>query len=133
MKPIALLTLTTLLMSCSSTGDKSRQQTSITKKNADTVLSKGTSQTKVLETFGSPNVVTSEGKREAWSYLRRSREGKSGSVGATVFESATTYLTGGWYSVGGSSDSSTSNDTTLIVYFDEQKKVISHSFRSEIY
>lgn len=128
-----LLLLALISVTACSTGDKARQQSAINKKNVETVLIKGTSQTKVIETFGSPNTVTSEGSREVWGYLRRARDSKGSGIGATVFHSTTSYITNGWYSGRMDQDSSTSHDTTLLVYFDKNKKVIHHSFRSEIF
>lgn len=122
------------LAACSTTGDKERQQSAINKNTVDKVLSKGTPQSKVLEALGAPNTVSSEGDgREVWGYLRRASNSTGSSIGATVWNSSLSYFSWGYLSGDVSNRSSTSHDTTLIVYFDKSKKVLNHSFRSEIY
>ena len=119
--------------SCSSVGQKA-QQSSINKKNAEAVLKKGTPQSKVLETLGSPNTVSSEGNgREVWSYLRSASNSGGTGVSGTLFRNSVGYLTDGWLSASASESSRSSQDTTLIVYFDKKKLVSDFTFRSEVH
>ncbi len=121
------------LVSCSSVGQKA-QQSAINKKNAEAVLKKGTPQSKVLETLGSPNTVSSEGNgREVWSYLRSASNSGGTGVSGTLFRNSVGYLTDGWFSASASESSRSSQDTTLIVYFDKLKQVTDFTFRSEIH
>lgn len=121
------------LVSCSSVGQKA-QQSAINKKNAEAVLKKGTPQSKVLETLGSPNTVSSEGNgREVWSYLRSASNSGGTGVSGTLFRNSVGYLTDGWFSASASESSRSSQDTTLIVYFDKMKQVTDFTFRSEIH
>lgn len=123
-----------ILTSCASQGDKARQQSAINKLNVDKALAKGTPQDKVLEVFGSPNTVTSNGDGfEVWSYLRSATNSNSNSVGATIWNSSLNYVSWGYLSGNTSNSTSTTNDSSLIVYFDKTKRVTNHSFRTETY
>jgi hypothetical protein len=48
-------------------------------------LQKGvTSQTEVLEKFGSPNIATTDGDMEVWTYQRHGTTSKSAGVGGSL-------------------------------------------------
>ncbi len=133
MKSIFLAVLVTLT-SCASQGDKERQQSALNKVNVDKVLVKGTEQVKVLEVLGSPNTVSSNGDgEEVWGYLKSARNSNSSSVGTTIWNHSLNYASWGYLGGNVSNSSDSTSDTTLIVYFDKNKRVTNHNFRTEMY
>lgn len=133
MKLILLATLFSIV-SCASDGDKARQQSALNKVNVDKVLKKGTDQVTVLEVLGSPNTVSSNGNgEEVWGYLKSARNSESSSIGSTIWDASIKYTQ--WGYIGGdlSNSKTSTSDTTLIVYFDKNKRVTNHNFRTEMY
>jgi outer membrane protein assembly factor BamE (lipoprotein component of BamABCDE complex) len=130
MKFLILATLVTLT-SCASQGDKERQQSALNKVNVDKVLVKGTEQVKVL---GSPNTVSTNGSgEEVWGYLKSARNSNSSSVGTTIWNHSLNYASWGYLGGNVSDSKESTSDTTLIVYFDKNKRVTNHNFRTEMF
>ena len=133
MKFLILATLVTLT-SCASQGDKERQQSALNKVNVDKVLVKGTEQVKVLEVLGSPNTVSTNGSgEEVWGYLKSARNSNSSSVGTTIWNHSLNYASWGYLGGNVSDSKESTSDTTLIVYFDKNKRVTNHNFRTEMF
>lgn len=133
MKFLILATLVTLT-SCASQGDKERQQSALNKFNVDKVLVKGTEQVKVLEVIGSPNTVSTNGSgEEVWGYLKSARNSNSSSVGTTIWNHSLNYASWGYLGGNISDSKESTSDTTLIVYFDKNKRVTNHNFRTEMF
>ncbi len=133
-RPVARLALVTALACVCAAGFSACKQkdittgkmekTSLTHGQVQLTLQKGvTTQSKVLETFGAPNIVTTnESGREEWSYQRNATVTEESSSSS----SATVLFFGGSESSGELATSSRS--ILLIIEFDENKIV--SNFRS---
>ncbi|MCA8837276.1 MAG: hypothetical protein K8963_05410 [Proteobacteria bacterium] len=100
------------------------EKTNLTHGQVQLTLQKGvTTQSKVLETFGAPNIVTTnESGREEWSYQRNATVSEESSSSS----SATVLFFGG--SESSSQQGTSSRSILLIIEFDENKIV--SNFRS---
>jgi outer membrane protein assembly factor BamE (lipoprotein component of BamABCDE complex) len=108
-----------LLLGCN-TASQEYNRSGITHGTVQLHLIKGkTTQTEVLENFGSPNIVTSDGGSEVWTYQKHGVTAKSSGVGASLF------LIGG----ATSGFSQNSRTMTLIIKFDQSKIVSDYNSR----
>lgn len=109
-----------LLSGCNTASREYNRNTGITHGTVQLNLKKGvTTQTQVLEKFGSPNIATTDGDLEVWTYQRHGTTSKSASAGGTLI------LFGG--STSGFSQSS--RTLTLIIKFDTTKTVVDFNSR----
>jgi outer membrane protein assembly factor BamE (lipoprotein component of BamABCDE complex) len=116
MKLLTMLTLFSLIVSFSgcNTASKEYNRTGITHGSVQLHLIKGeTTQTEVLEKFGSPNIASTDGDLEVWTYQKHGVSTKSSGVGGSLL------LVGG--STSGFSQNSRS--MTLIIKFNKSKIV----------
>lgn len=108
------------LSSCNTASNEYNRNTGITHGTVQLHLQKGvTSQTEVLEKFGSPNIATTDGDMEVWTYQRHGTTSKSAGVGGSLI------LLGG--STSGFSQNS--RTMTLIIKFGTDKKVVDFNSR----
>ena len=106
--------------SCNTASNEYNRNTGITHGTVQLHLQKGvTSQTEVLEKFGSPNIATTDGDMEVWTYQRHGTTSKSAGVGGSLI------LLGG--STSGFSQNS--RTMTLIIKFGTDKKVVDFNSR----
>jgi outer membrane protein assembly factor BamE (lipoprotein component of BamABCDE complex) len=118
--PLLLLPLLVVLTSCNTASNEYNRNTGITHGTVQLHLQKGvTSQTEVLEKFGSPNIATTDGDMEVWTYQRHGTTSKSAGVGGSLI------LLGG--STSGFSQNS--RTMTLIIKFGTDKKVVDFNSR----
>lgn len=130
MKLFILITLAVLSVSCSSSKPS---QTKINALEVSDKLVKGkTTQAKVLENFGAPDVVEKTPEGDMWAYNRHANENDSMSAGASHY--ASVFLTG-WtgMEIGGSKSTSSTKSASLILYFNAQKTLRTYTFRTEKY
>jgi outer membrane protein assembly factor BamE (lipoprotein component of BamABCDE complex) len=114
MRFIFSLFILVLFVSCNTATQEYDRNSGITHGTVQLHLRKGvTTQTEVLEKFGSPNIVSSNGDLEVWTYQKHGTTSKSANAGATLI------LLGG--STSGFSQNS--RTMTLIIKFNSSKIV----------
>jgi len=113
---IAIVAIAALAASGCQTAVDSPRNSPLTHGNVTLNLKKGeTTQSKVLEIFGPPNIATTDAEgNEVWTYQRHASVSKSS-------ESFATIVLAGAQTSGFSQSSRT---MTLIIKFDSQKRVI---------
>jgi outer membrane protein assembly factor BamE (lipoprotein component of BamABCDE complex) len=119
--------LTIFLSACNNTvtkPDSPMEKSNLTHGQVQMTLKKGiTTKTEVLETFGAPNITTTDAQsREVWTYQKHGsvqQSSQSNTYGTLIFF-------GGSAKTSGFEDSS--RTMTLIIKFDKNDKV--HDFRS---
>ena len=129
MKLISLLCLSVLFISCAS---KNESHSKINSLEVSEKLTKNvTTQSQVLETFGTPDVVEKTPHGDMWGYNRQSSESESSGVAAVHYISSTAFWN--WTGIGASSDSSSSSTKTasLTIFFNKNKVLETYSFRTE--
>lgn len=108
-----------LFFGCASSGVKEMSNTNLTSGKVKMEIKKGvTTQTEILQIFGSPNIVTkNRSNDEVWNYNRMSYESAYGSDG------------GGFIFWGGSRavSSATTKSFDLIIIFDDKDVVKDYS------
>ena len=127
MKLFTLITLAILSVSCSSSKPS---QTKINALEVSDKLVKGeTTQAKVLENFGAPDVVEKTPEGDMWAYNRHSNENESVSAGA--YHHASVFITG-WtgMDIDGSKSSSSTKSASLVLYFNPKKTLRTYTFRT---
>ena len=118
--PLALTLLSLGFSSCNTASREYDRNTGITHGSVQLHLKKGvTTQTQVLEQFGAPNIATTDGDLEVWTYQKHGVSSKSAGVGGTlILVSAST-----------SGFSQSSRSMTLIIKFDSSKRVVDFNSR----
>ena len=118
--PLALTLLSLVFSSCNTASREYDRNTGITHGSVQLHLKKGvTTQTQVLEQFGAPNIATTDGDLEVWTYQKHGVSSKSAGVGGTlILVSAST-----------SGFSQSSRSMTLIIKFDSSKRVVDFNSR----
>jgi outer membrane protein assembly factor BamE (lipoprotein component of BamABCDE complex) len=120
MKIYFLTAFVLLFLGCNSASNEYGRNSGITHGTVQLNLQKGvTTQTQVLEAFGSPNIVTTDGETEVWTYQRSGVTTRSANAGLGLV-----------IIFAGTGGSSTNSRTmTLIIKFDEAKRVIEYNSR----
>jgi len=84
-------------------------------------ISKGQSQSSVMDVLGSPNIVTKDSQgREVWTYDRISRDNEAQSGGFWLF----------LFGKSSSASSSSSKSLTVLITFDDNKNVLDYTYQS---
>lgn len=128
MKLITLITIAFLSVACSS---NKAGQTKINSLEVSEKLVKGeTTQAKVLEDFGAPDVVEKTPEGDMWAYSRFANENES--VGAGAYHYASIFAST-WTGMGldGSKSSSSTKTASLVLYFNKDKILKTYTFRTE--
>ena len=115
-----------IFFSCTSSTINNRNLTlGLIQKN----IKKGLSQTEILESIGSPNIITKNKKgEEVWTYDRISNEKKSQSrFGSFILNP---FYIFGMGSSNYSKSESSSTSLTLIINYDNNNEVIDFSYQS---
>ena len=140
--PFILLALVVLLTGCSARHHAQDVQSGLegdrlTVGNVQREIHKGMSGSEVLETLGSPNVVsTDEAGREVWVYDKFATDvvasGSSWSIFGLGGGFGNSGAGGGGIGAGGSAGAASTSQRTLtvIVKFDENKKVRDFAYHS---
>lgn len=128
MKLITLITLAILTVACSS---NKAGQTKINSLEVSEKLVKGqTTQAKVLEDFGAPDVVEKTPEGDMWAYSRFANERESMGAGAyhyaSIFASTWTGM-----SLDADKSSSSTKTASLVLYFNKDKILKTYTFRTE--
>jgi hypothetical protein len=128
MKFISLILVLTFSVACSSNRPT---QSKINALEVTEKLEKGkTTQAKVLEDFGTPDIVEKTPEGDMWAYNRRANESES--VGGDVSHYGGYFLSY-WSgaSLGAESSSSSTKTASLILYFGPNKVLKTYTFRTE--
>ena len=108
------------LVACNTASNEYNRNSGITHGTVQLHLKKGvTTQTQVLEQFGSPNIATTDGDLEVWTYQKHGVTSKSAGVGGTLL----------LVSAATSGFSQSSRSMTLIIKFDQSKRVVDFNSR----
>lgn len=108
------------LVACNTANNEYNRNTGITHGTVQLHLKKGvTTQTQVLEQFGSPNIATTDGDLEVWTYQKHGVTSKTAGVGGTLL--LVNAATSGF--------SQSSRSMTLIIKFDQSKRVVDFNSR----
>ena len=111
---------TSLLTSCYTASNQYNRNTGITHGTVQLHLQKGvTTQTQVLNTFGSPNIATTDGDFEVWTYQRTGVESRASQAGGTII----------FFGASSASSYSNSRTMTLIIKFGPTKRVVEFNSR----
>ena len=119
MKKIIIISLTSIILfSCAA--NKPDDSNNLTLGTVQSKISKGQSQSSVMDVLGSPNIVTKNSQgREVWTYDRISRDNEAQSGGFWL------YLSG----KSSSASSSSSKSLTVIITFDNNKNVLDYTYQ----
>ena len=109
-----ILLVQLFFVGCNTASKEYNRNTGITHGSVQLHLQKGkTTQTEVLEKFGAPNIATTDGEFEVWTYQKHGTSTKASGVGGSLIL------------VGASTSgfSQNSRTMTLIIKFDNSKVV----------
>ena len=120
MNKIIIISLTSIILfSCAA--NKPDDSNNLTLGTVQSKISKGQSQSSVMDVLGSPNIVTKDSQgREVWTYDRISRDNEAQSGGFWL------YLSG----KSSSASSSSSKSLTILITFDDNKNVLDYTYQS---
>jgi len=120
MNKIIIISLTSIILfSCAA--NKPDDSNNLTLGTVQSKISKGQSQSSVMDVLGSPNIVTKNSQgREVWTYDRISRDNEAQSGGFLL------YLSG----KSSSASSSSSKSLTVLITFDDNKNVLDYTYQS---
>jgi uncharacterized protein (DUF1330 family) len=120
MNKIIIISLTSIILfSCAA--NKPDDSNNLTLGTVQSKISKGQSQSSVMDVLGSPNIVTKDSQgREVWTYDRISRDNEAQSGGFWL------YLSG----KSSSASSSSSKSLTVLITFDDNKNVLDYTYQS---
>lgn len=114
MKTFFIITICFVFYGCNTATTEYDKNSGITHGTVQLNLQKGvTTQTEVLEKFGSPNITTTDGDMEVWTYQKHGSTSKSSGAGGSLIL------------IGGSTSgfSQNSRTMTLIIKFNKDKIV----------
>ena len=120
MKKIIIISLTSIILfSCAA--NKPDDSNNLTLGTVQSKISKGQSQSSVMNVLGSPNIVTKDSQgREVWTYDQISRDNEAQSGGFWFFI----------FGKSSSASSSSSKSLTVIITFDDNKNVLDYTYQS---
>ena len=129
MKKIIIISFTSIILfSCAANkpGDSNNLALGIVQSK----ISKGQSQSSVMDVLGSPNIVTKDSQgREVWTYDRISSENDASSSFVFYILNPISWFTGGGTN-SKSSSSSSSKSLTVLITFDDNKNVLDYTYQS---
>ena len=120
MNKIIIISLTSIILfSCAA--NKPDDSNNLTLGTVQSKISKGQSQSSVMDVLGSPNIVTKDSQgREVWTYDRIFRDNEAQSGGFWFF----------LFGKSRSASSSSSKSLTVIITFDNNKNVLDYTYQS---
>jgi outer membrane protein assembly factor BamE (lipoprotein component of BamABCDE complex) len=120
MNKIIIISLTSIILfSCAA--NKPDDSNNLTLGTVQSKISKGQSQSSVMDVLGSPNIVTKDSQgREVWTYDRIFRDNEAQSGGFWLF----------LFGKSSSASSSSSKSLTVIITFDNNKNVLDYTYQS---
>ncbi len=129
MKKILIISLTSIILfSCAA--NKPDDSNNLTLGTVQSKISKGQSQSSVMDILGSPNIVTKDSQgREVWTYDRISSENDASSSFVFYILNPISWFTGGGTN-SKSSSSSSSKSLTVLITFDDNKNVLDFTYQS---
>ena len=129
MKKIIIISLTSIILfSCAA--NKPDDSNNLTLGTVQSKISKGQSQSSVMDILGSPNIVTKNSQgREVWTYDRISSENDASSSFVFYILNPISWFTGGGTN-SKSSSSSSSKSLTVLITFDDNKNVLDFTYQS---
>ena len=129
MKKITIISLTSIILfSCAA--NKPDDSNNLTLGTVQSKISKGQSQSSVMDILGSPNIVTKDSQgREVWTYDRISSENDASSSFVFYILNPISWFTGGGTN-SKSSSSSSSKSLTVLITFDDNKNVLDFTYQS---
>lgn len=129
-----LLTLTFVLLISAACSSNKPSQSKINALEVTDKLVKGqTTQTKVLEDFGAPDVVEKSPEGDVWAYSRYANESDSVSGGVSHYISSAAFWNWTGMSLDGGKSSSSTKTASLILYFNAKKILKTYTYRTEKY
>ena len=129
-----LFTLTFILLISAACSSSKPSESKINALEVTDKLVKGeTTQAKVLEDFGTPDVVEKSPEGDVWAYSRYASE--SGSVAGGVSHYISSAALWNWtgMSLDGGKSSSSTKTASLILYFNAKKVLKTYTYRTEKY
>lgn len=128
MKLITLIISALLFVSCASKSSESQ----INMLQVSEKLIKGqTTQTQVLENFGTPDIVEKTPEGDMWAYSRYANESGSVSGGVSHYISSAYLWNFTGVNLGGDQSSSSTKTASLVLYFNNSKTLKTYTFRTE--
>ena len=129
MKKIIIISLTSIILfSCAA--NKPDDSNNLTLGTVQSKISKGQSQSSVMDILGSPNIVTKDSQgREVWTYDSISSENDASSSFVFYILNPISWFTGGGTN-SKSSSSSSSKSLTVLITFDDNKNVLDFTYQS---
>ena len=129
MKKIIIISLTSIILfSCAA--NKPDDSNNLTLGTVQSKISKGQSQSSVMDVLGSPNIVTKDSQgREVWTYDRISSENDASSSFVFYILNPIWWFTGGGTN-SKSSSSASSKSLTVLITFDDNKNVLDFTYQS---
>ena len=129
MNKIIIITLTSIIFT-SCAANKPDDSNNLTLGTVQSKISKGQSQSSVMDVLGSPNIITKDSQgREVWTYDRISSENDaSSSFGFYILNPISWFTGGGTKSK--SSSSASSKSLTVLITFDDNKNVLDFTYQS---
>ena len=120
MNKIIIISFTSIILfSCAV--NKPDDSNNLTLGTVQSKISKGQSQSSVMDVLGSPNIVTKDSQgREVWTYDRISRDNEAQSGGFWFF----------LFGKSSSASSSSSKSLTVLITFDDNKNVLDYTYQS---
>jgi len=120
MNKIIIISLTSIILfSCAA--NKPDDSNNLTLGTVQSKISKGQSQSSVMDVLGSPNIVTKDSQgQEVWTYDRISKENEAQSEGFWFF----------LFGKSSSASSSSSKSLTVLITFDDNKNVLDYTYQS---
>ena len=129
MNKIMIVSLSSfMLFSCAA--NKPDDSNNLTLGTVQSKISKGQSQSSVMDILGSPNIVTKDSQgREVWTYDRISSENDASSSFVFYILNPISWFTGGGTN-SKSSSSASSKSLTVLITFDDNKNVLDYTYQS---
>ena len=129
MNKIIIISLTSIILfSCAA--NKPDDSNNLTLGTVQSKISKGQSQSSVMDILGSPNIVTKDSQgREVWTYDRISSENDASSSFLFYILNPIWWFTGGG-TKNKSSSSASSKSLTVLITFDDNKNVLDYTYQS---
>ena len=129
MNKIMIVSLSSIMLfSCAA--NKPDDSNNLTLGTVQSKISKGQSQSSVMDILGSPNIVTKDSQgREVWTYDRISSENDASSSFVFYILNPISWFTGGGTN-SKSSSSSSSKSLTVLITFDDNKNVLDYTYQS---
>ena len=129
MNKIIIISLTSIIFfSCAA--NKPDDSNNLTLGTVQSKISKGQSQSSVMDILGSPNIVTKDSQgREVWTYDRISRDNEVSSSFGFYILNPISWFTGGGTNTK-SSSSASSKSLTVLITFDNKKNVLDYTYQS---